>query len=65
MLLGGGGVHEALQTLGRDPEDWLIECAIIKAANEMDVEQKTALAKAHGALVGNRVGEILAKAFGA
>lgn len=61
MLLGGGGVQDALASLGAHPDDWVIKCAIAKRAQQMDVAQKEALLKAEAALIGNRVAEVMAK----
>lgn len=64
MLLGGGGVQQALEWLGADVDDWLYRTAVIRRASEIDRERRKAEIEALGAVVGNRVAEVLAKAFG-
>ncbi len=60
VLLGAG---DPITLLDRPSTEWLVTMAITAKAHELDLERRRAEIDAIGASVGNRVAQVIAKAF--
>jgi len=64
MLIAGG---DPIDFLDRGPEDWMITVAVLRRAQQIEAERRTAelkaVVEAIGAHVGNRVAEVISKMF--
>jgi len=63
MLAGGGGVRQAVEMLGVHPDDWLFYHAVTERAQKLRNDRDRMLIEASAAATGNRVGEVIARAF--
>lgn len=64
LLVGGGGIQDALESLAAHPDDWLFRTAIIQKAADIDQQRRRAEIEALGAHVGGQVAKILTKFLG-
>jgi hypothetical protein len=63
MLAGGGGVRGALDMLAAHPDDWVFYHAVTERAQKLRNDRDRMLIEASAAATGNRVGEVIARAF--
>jgi hypothetical protein len=61
MIVGGGGVHDAVRGLGAHPIDWLMQVAVIKRAAEIDRERRKAEIDALSTATAGKVAEAVAR----
>lgn len=64
LVVGGGGVEDALASLASHPDDWLIRTAIVQKAQELDQARLKATVEATANLTGKKVAEMIGKMFG-
>ena len=64
MLVGGGGVQDAIEGLGAHPDDWLYRVAIITKAAEIDRQRRRAEIDALGVHIGAQVAKTVGKMLG-
>lgn len=64
MLVGGGGVQDALDSLAADPDDWIYRTAIISKAAEISKKQRREEIEAAAITTAVELGKIMAKVLG-
>jgi hypothetical protein len=64
LLVGGGGIQDALESLAAHPDDWLFRVAIISKATELDKKRRREEIEALGVVIGAEVGKVIGKMFG-
>lgn len=64
MLVGGGGVQDALGSLAAHPDDWLFRAAVIQRAAEIDQKRRRDEIAALGAHIGAEVAKTVGKMLG-
>jgi hypothetical protein len=64
LLVGGGGVQDALESLGCHPDDWIYRTAIITRAAQIDTKRRRDEIEALGSHIGAQVAKTVAKMLG-
>lgn len=63
LLVGGGGIQDALESLAAHPDDWLFRTAIIQRAAEIDQKRRREEIEAVGLQVGVHVAKAILPAI--
>jgi hypothetical protein len=65
LLVTGGGVQDAIESLSAHPDDWIYRTAIVQRAVEIDHKRRESEINAVADRVGSKVAEVIARAFAA